>query len=109
MPKRATHVGVLRQSFGRSYSSEEMEHNIKEPHSVSLGGAVVSGGGHGESTGRPFASRKGPKLWSVVALSALGSAAAVAAVGCFCALIYPILKGKRARAHTHVCHTGVLL
>lgn len=82
-----------------------MEHNIKEPLSVSLGGAVVSGGGHGESTGRPFASRKGPKLWSVVALSALGSAAAVAAVGCFCALIYPILKGKRARAHTRTCVT----
>lgn len=107
MPKRATHVGVLRQSFGRSYSSEEMEHNIKEPHSVSLGGAVVSGGGHGESTGRPFASRKGPKLWSVVALSALGSAAAVAAVGCFCALIYPILKGKRARAHARVSHRSL--
>lgn len=100
MPKSATRVGVLRQSFGRSYSSEEMEHDIKGPRSVSLGG-------YDESAGRPFASRKGPKLWSVVALSALGSAAAVAVVGCFCALVYPILKGKRA--HAHVCHTGVLL
>lgn len=38
----------------------------------------------------------GPKPWPVVALSVLGSAGAVAAVGFLCALIYPILKGKRA-------------
>lgn len=52
----------------------------------------VSGEAPDEST-----VRKGPKQWSVVVLSAVGSAAAVAAVGCFCALVYPILKGKRAR------------
>lgn len=42
------------------------------------------------------ARRNGPKPWPVVALSVLGSAGAVAAVGFLCALIYPILKGKRA-------------
>ncbi|XP_006802721.1 ADP-ribosylation factor-like protein 6-interacting protein 6 [Neolamprologus brichardi] len=39
------------------------------------------------------ARRNGPKPWPVVALSVLGSAGAVAAVGFLCALIYPILKG----------------
>uniref|UniRef100_A0A3Q3W2C5 ADP-ribosylation factor-like 6 interacting protein 6 n=1 Tax=Mola mola TaxID=94237 RepID=A0A3Q3W2C5_MOLML len=36
----------------------------------------------------------GPRLWSAALLSALGSAVAVAAVGCVCALLYPILKGR---------------
>lgn len=40
------------------------------------------------------AARCGPVRWSLVGLSVLGSAVSVAAVGCFCALIYPILKGK---------------
>ncbi|XP_071320793.1 ADP-ribosylation factor-like protein 6-interacting protein 6 isoform X2 [Trachinotus anak] len=39
------------------------------------------------------AARSGPRRWSVVGLSVLGSAVSVAAVGCFCALVYPILKG----------------
>ncbi|XP_037618276.1 ADP-ribosylation factor-like protein 6-interacting protein 6 [Sebastes umbrosus] len=41
-------------------------------------------------------NRNGHKPWSVVVLSVLGSAVAVAAVGCVCALIYPILKELRA-------------
>lgn len=54
--------------------------------------------------------RKGPKRWSPVVLSAVGSAAAVAAVGCFCALVYPILKGKRvhAPARTSATHARYL-
>lgn len=67
----------------RSYSSEDMDDT--EPASVRGGGL----------TGRPFTDRTGPKHWSVVVLSVVCSAVAVAAVGCLCALIYPILKGKR--------------
>ncbi|KAK9523741.1 hypothetical protein VZT92_017643 [Zoarces viviparus] len=48
--------------------------------------------------GRPFTN--GPKPWSVVVLSVLGSAVTVAAVGCVCALIYPILKELRAEKVT---------
>lgn len=61
-----------------------MEHDVKRCPSARHGPSVVSSG-------------SGPRLWSVVALSILGSAAVVAAVGCFCALLYPILKGKRVR------------
>ncbi|XP_029379081.1 ADP-ribosylation factor-like protein 6-interacting protein 6 isoform X2 [Echeneis naucrates] len=39
------------------------------------------------------AARSGPRRWSAVGVSVLGSAACVAAAGCVCALIYPILKG----------------
>lgn len=49
-------------------------------------GRVVSGEAPGGATGR----------WSAVALSALGSAVTVAAVGCLCAFIYPILTELRA-------------
>ncbi|KAF0045668.1 hypothetical protein F2P81_002197 [Scophthalmus maximus] len=49
--------------------------------SVGPSGRVVSGEAPGGATGR----------WSAVALSALGSAVTVAAVGCLCAFIYPIL------------------
>lgn len=74
-----------------------MEDGIKEHFSIN---SEVSGEAPDEST-----VRKGPKRWSVVVLSAVGSAAAVAAVGCFCALVYPILKGKRARVRAHLSHT----
>ncbi|KAK2856714.1 hypothetical protein Q5P01_005449 [Channa striata] len=50
--------------------------------------------------GRAFTQRSGRKPWSVVVLSALLSAAAVATLGCFCALAYPIVKelrGERVR------------
>ncbi|TKS74080.1 ADP-ribosylation factor-like protein 6-interacting protein 6 [Collichthys lucidus] len=66
----------------RSYSSKDMDDT--EPASVRGRGL----------TGRPFTDRTGPKHWSVVVLSVVCSAVAVAAVGCLCALIYPILKGK---------------
>lgn len=62
----------------RRYSSAETEPDVKRS------AAVVS-------------RRAGPGQWCFVALSILGSAAVVAAVGCFCALLHPILKGKRAR------------
>ncbi|KAG7236098.1 hypothetical protein INR49_001379, partial [Caranx melampygus] len=42
------------------------------------------------------AARCGPVRWSLVGLSMLGSAVSVATVGCFCALIYPILKELRS-------------
>ncbi|XP_029379073.1 ADP-ribosylation factor-like protein 6-interacting protein 6 isoform X1 [Echeneis naucrates] len=42
------------------------------------------------------AARSGPRRWSAVGVSVLGSAACVAAAGCVCALIYPILKELRA-------------
>lgn len=76
-----------------------MEGDIKEHLSIN---PEVSGEAPDEST-----VRKGPKRWPLVVLSAVGSAAAVATVGCFCALVYPILKGKRARAgaFTSVSHT----
>uniref|UniRef100_A0A8D3ABN4 Uncharacterized protein n=1 Tax=Scophthalmus maximus TaxID=52904 RepID=A0A8D3ABN4_SCOMX len=61
--------------------------------SVGPSGRVVSGEAPGGATGR----------WSAVALSALGSAVTVAAVGCLCAFIYPILTGNRARACVCVC------
>ncbi|XP_023282684.1 ADP-ribosylation factor-like protein 6-interacting protein 6 [Seriola lalandi dorsalis] len=50
----------------------------------------------GEGAGGRAAARSGPRLWSVVGLSVFGSAVSVALVGCFCALIYPILKELRA-------------
>ncbi|XP_037320497.2 ADP-ribosylation factor-like protein 6-interacting protein 6 [Pungitius pungitius] len=40
--------------------------------------------------------RDGSRPWSGVVLSVLGSTLAVAAVGFFCALIYPILRELRA-------------
>ncbi|XP_030607550.1 ADP-ribosylation factor-like protein 6-interacting protein 6 [Archocentrus centrarchus] len=42
-------------------------------------------------------SRRGPEPRpAAAALSVLGAAGAVAAVGCFCALVYPIIKELRA-------------
>ncbi|XP_029308042.1 ADP-ribosylation factor-like protein 6-interacting protein 6 [Cottoperca gobio] len=88
MRRSATHGDVVRESFSRSYSSEDMEQAASN--------SVMSGEAPGGSAGRPFTKRYGPKPWSVVVLSVLGSAAAVSAVGCVCALIYPILKELRA-------------
>lgn len=65
--------------------------------SVSPGATITPGERPGGSAGRPLTDRSDPKPWSVVVLSVTGSAVAVAAVGCFCALVYPILKGNRAR------------
>ncbi|XP_073318446.1 ADP-ribosylation factor-like protein 6-interacting protein 6 [Pagrus major] len=93
MPRSATHRDGLGKSFGGSYSSEEMDRGATEYHPVSPGMTAVSGEGDG---GRPSTTRRGPSQWPVVVLSVLGSAVAVAAVGCFCALIYPILKELRA-------------
>lgn len=98
MPRSTTARDVSRQRFGRSYSSEDITLEPTDSPPVSPVVSSMSGEGHGGSAGGPSSTREGPRLWSVVVLSALGSAAAVAAVGCFCALIYPILRGKSARA-----------
>lgn len=51
-----------------------------------------------DDTVRPLrTNRNWPKLRPVLVLSTLGSAAAVAAVGVFCAMFYLILKGKSAQ------------
>ncbi|KAM9334052.1 ADP-ribosylation factor-like protein 6-interacting protein 6 [Symphorus nematophorus] len=92
MPRSSeTHRDALTQSLARSYSSEDMDHT--ESHSVSAGGTVLSGRGQGHGG---TAGRSGARRWSVVVLSVLGSAVAVTAAGCFCALIYPILRELRA-------------
>ncbi|KAL6115571.1 arl6ip6 [Pungitius sinensis] len=49
----------------------------------------------GHQTGNSI-PRDGSRPWSGVVLSVLGSTLAVAAVGFFCALIYPILRELRA-------------
>ncbi|KAM8722836.1 ADP-ribosylation factor-like protein 6-interacting protein 6 [Acanthopagrus schlegelii] len=94
MPRSATDRDGLGQSYGRSYSSEETDRGATEYHPVSPGRTAVSGEGDG---GRPSTTRRGPSQWPAVVLSVLGSAVAVAAVGCFCALVYPILKELRAQ------------
>uniref|UniRef100_A0A3P9I7J9 ADP-ribosylation factor-like 6 interacting protein 6 n=1 Tax=Oryzias latipes TaxID=8090 RepID=A0A3P9I7J9_ORYLA len=38
----------------------------------------------------------GPRTWIKAALSVVGSAVAVAAVGCLCALFYPLFRAIRA-------------
>ncbi|KAI3365911.1 hypothetical protein L3Q82_000728 [Scortum barcoo] len=86
MPRRA-----VRDTFGRSFSSEDSDHPEALP--VSPGGTVRSGDGPGGGAGRPPTDRSDPRPWSVVVLSVLCAAGAVAAAGSFCALIYPILKG----------------
>ncbi|XP_078099468.1 ADP-ribosylation factor-like protein 6-interacting protein 6 [Sander vitreus] len=93
MQRSATYL--LKESFGRSHSSEEMEHRPTESHFVRPRVAMMSGEVPCGSTGQPF-NRNGPKPWSVVVLSVLGSVVAVVAVGCVCALIYPIFKELRA-------------
>ncbi|XP_070786842.1 ADP-ribosylation factor-like protein 6-interacting protein 6 [Enoplosus armatus] len=89
MPRSATDRDVSRES-----SSEDM--GRAEFLSGRPGVTNTSGEGPGGSEGRPFASRNGPKPWPVVVLSVMGSAVAVAAVGCFCSFVYPILKELRA-------------
>lgn len=78
MPRSVKYAGTGKESLARSYSSDEME----EVQPVNRGVSV-----------QQLPPREGPRLWSVFLLSALASAAAVAAVGGVCALVYPILKG----------------
>ncbi|XP_039997805.1 ADP-ribosylation factor-like protein 6-interacting protein 6 [Xiphias gladius] len=95
MPRSATDRDVLRERFGGSCSPGATEN--PEAHSVRPSVRTASEGeGPGGGAGRPLVIRNGPKRWSVVALSALGSAVSVAAAGCVCALVYPILKELRA-------------
>ncbi|XP_062270589.1 ADP-ribosylation factor-like protein 6-interacting protein 6 isoform X3 [Scomber scombrus] len=61
--------------------------------SVRFGVSFMSAEGTAGNGGRPFTYRNGPGPWPGVALSVLASSAAVAAVGGFSALLYPILTG----------------
>lgn len=61
---------------------------------------------HLEPAELPLRTRTGPRLWWSVGLSVLGSAAAMAAAGCFCALTYPILKGMRVSMRVAARVTG---
>ncbi|KAG7502238.1 ADP-ribosylation factor 6-interacting 6 [Solea senegalensis] len=77
----------------RLFSSEVM----RRSGTVRVSGSVASGEADAAATGRRLdADRRGHRKWSVVALSVLSSAVFVAAVGCFCALVYPIMKELRA-------------
>ncbi|KAF3706412.1 ADP-ribosylation factor-like protein 6-interacting protein 6 [Channa argus] len=71
-----------------------MEHS--ESPALKLRESIVFTEGPDGGAGRQHIHRSGPKPWSVVVLSVLLSAAVVAAIGCFCALAYPILKELRA-------------
>lgn len=67
-----------------------------ESESVRASEGVLFGEGSAGGAGRSFSYRKGLRPWSAVVLSVLLSAGAALAAGCFCALTYPILRGKRA-------------
>ncbi|XP_069573294.1 ADP-ribosylation factor-like protein 6-interacting protein 6 [Brachyistius frenatus] len=90
MPSNAAGGDVFRESFGRSTLSEVRQHP-RPPTGESPGGSARQ---------RPAADRDGPAPRPAVLLSVLGSAAAVAAAGCLCALVYPILKELRAERLT---------
>ncbi|XP_067439493.1 ADP-ribosylation factor-like protein 6-interacting protein 6 [Thunnus thynnus] len=74
--------------------SEDMVH--AEPPSVRFGERLMSAERPGGNGGRPLTHQNGPRPWPAVALSILMSSAAVAAVGSFSALLYPILTELRA-------------
>ncbi|XP_068165400.1 ADP-ribosylation factor-like protein 6-interacting protein 6 [Antennarius striatus] len=87
MQRSATHRGVRTQSLCRSRSSEEPQ----RPESA---------GGGREGPGRapvwpPPRRTPGPRRWCSSVLSVVGSAVVVTAAGCFCALLYPVLKELR--------------
>ncbi|KAM9835876.1 ADP-ribosylation factor-like protein 6-interacting protein 6 [Aulostomus maculatus] len=63
----------------------------REPHPA----GTVSGQAFGENGARSPDYRNGPKPWPWVVLSVLVSLAAAAAVGCLCALLYPVLTELR--------------
>lgn len=99
MPRSATTRHVV--SFRRSYSSED-EPEPKDPE--------VSGQNRDQRPLEPVAlqlrTRTGPRLWWSVGISVLGSVAAMTAIGCFCALVYPILKGMRVFVRVSARLTG---
>lgn len=90
-----TKVGRVLDS-SPSYSSEdEVELRVSENMDPRL-----------EPADLRLRTRTGPRLWWSVGLSVLGSAAAMAAAGCLCALIYPILKGMRVSVRASARVTG---
>lgn len=92
MPRGATERHVL--SFRRSYSSE----GERGPTNSEVSGQNPDRGVF-KSVDLQLRTRTGPRLWWSVGVSVLVSAAAMTAVGCFCALTYPIFKGMRGSAH----------
>ncbi|XP_071381904.1 ADP-ribosylation factor-like protein 6-interacting protein 6 [Centroberyx affinis] len=95
MPRSAvTDTDVFGESVGRLSSTEGVEHAATV--SLRTGINVASGEGPGMTRGQRFDHRNGSKPWPVLVLSTLGSALALAAVGAFCALLYPLLKELRA-------------
>lgn len=87
MPRGAKDRRAL--DFRRSYSSED-EPEPRVPENLDL----------------QLTTRTGPRLWWSVGLSVLGSAVAMAAAGCVCALTYPILKGMRVSVRVSAHVTG---
>lgn len=85
--------GILTESFGRSYSSGKMEST--ESTSGEFRVTTVLEQGYGRSTGGQLMERKGPRVWCVFVLSVLSSVVVAIAVGCLCALLYPILRELR--------------
>ncbi|KAM3585142.1 uncharacterized protein V6R79_008894 [Siganus canaliculatus] len=106
-PMRSTgsNRGILTDSFGRSYSSGKMEST--ETTSGEFQVTAVLEQGYGRSTGGQFMDLKGPKVWCVFALSVLSSVVVVTAVGCLCALLYPILRGKYVPTHARAIQCAV--
>lgn len=102
MPRGATTRHVI--SVRRSYSSED-EPEPKNPE--------VSGQNPDQKPLEPVTlqlrTRIGPRLWWTVGISVLGSVAAMTAIGCFCALIYPILKGMRVFVRASARATGAVI
>lgn len=99
MSRGAKHRHV--SNFRRSYSSEdEPEPSVSEV-SETLDPQL-------EPADLQLRTRTGPRLWWSVGLSVLGSAAAMAAAGCLCALTYPILKGMRVPARVAARATGLV-
>lgn len=83
--------------FRRSYSSEdEMEPDISDSRRFELSGQNRDRS-RLEPTVLQIGRVTGPRLWWAVATSVLCSAAALTAAAFFCALLYPIVRGK------HVC------
>lgn len=94
MPKGAKDRRVFK--YRRSYSSEdEPEPGVSGNLNPQL-----------EPADLQLRTSTGPRLWWSVGLSVLGSAAAMAAAGCFCALTYPILKGMRVSVRVSAHVTG---
>lgn len=84
MPRRAV---SNREGSGVSFDGSSSE--VEERPAA---GMSVRPEGPGET------NRNDRKPWTLCALSVICSTATLAACGVFCALLYPIIEGKRTRA-----------